>query len=352
VRVSDPAVAERWAVILIVAFTALAVYLGLRTGYHTLDVDEVVFLRTLRAMQHGASYYTAMRHALVLKEEAPPTQLRSIRPPTTFLLLALFPAWSWRWLVGGVYLASLVCAWRLGRQRSPWGGPAAVVLVGLWLMGAAPLLFLHPELWGLPFALAGLLAARGRRWALAAACIGVAVLFRELYAVLFVVGFLFAPKRRPWAIVGAALVALAAIHAALASSILSAHGREAAFGSGSRGVTYVLTAISPSGSVLGWLIGAATTVGGIWAVASRSRGHDRGVERMVLLYVAVMIPLTLILGRDYWDLTYGPLLACFVPAAVWSRSTGLRDAGDERPPSNVAPCPSENRSTPRPPWPR
>jgi hypothetical protein len=238
-----------------------------------------------------------------------------------FLLLSLFPPSSWRWLVGAVYLTSLVCAWRLGRLRSPWGGPLAVLLVGFWLLGAAPLLFLHPELWGLPFALAGVLAARRQRWALAAACIGTAVLFRELYAVLFVAGLLFTPRRRSWAAVGMALVALAAIHAALASSVLSAHGREAAFGSGGRGLTFVLTAVSPSGSVLGWLIGVVTLIGGTWSLASRSRVNDPAVERMVLVYVAVMIPLTLLVGRDYWDLTYGPLLACFVPIAVLSKRT-------------------------------
>ena len=315
---SEAPLAERWAVGLIALFAALAIYVGLRSGYRIVDVDELVYLRTLTAMRHGVSYYAAMRHALVLKEGAAPTQIRSIRPPTMFLVLACFPAWSWRWLVGGIYVAVLVCAWRLGRVPSLWGGPLAVALVGFWLLGAAPLLFLHAELWGLPFALAGVLAARRDRWALAAACVGAAVLFRELYAVLFVAGLMFTPRRRPWAVVAMALVALAAVHAALASSVLAAHGREAAFGSGGRGLMYVLTAISPSGSVLGWLIGILTTVGGIWALAPRVTVHENAMERIVSGYVAVMIPLTLVLGRDYWGLTFGPLLACFVPTTVLS----------------------------------
>jgi hypothetical protein len=319
-------------VVLILVFTALAVFLGLRTGYRTLDVDELTYLRTLVAMRHGASYYQAMRRALVLASGAAPSQIRSVRPPTLFLLLACFPVGSWRWVVGAVYLATLVCAWRLGRSHSLWGGPVAVTLVGFWLLGAAPLLFLHAELWGLPFALAGVLAARNRRWALAAAGLGTAVLFRELYAGLFVAGLLFAPKRRAWAVASVVLIAAGATHAVLVRSILVVHGREEAFGGGSRGLGYVLTAISPSGTVVGWLIGIVTTVAGLWALASRFRDGGNAVERMVLSFVLVMMALTLALGRVYWDLTYGPLLACFVPiVSISARRAPVTGAFTEAP---------------------
>src|SRR5271169_2636515 len=93
-------------------------------------------------------------------------------------------------VLGLDYLAVLACAWRLGRSRHSATGPAAVMLVGMWMVAAAPNIFLHPELWGLPLALAGVLAARRDRWALAAVLIGCAVLFQELYSMLFLAGLI------------------------------------------------------------------------------------------------------------------------------------------------------------------
>jgi hypothetical protein len=309
-----PAPPDRWAIGLVLLFTVLAVSVGLSTGYRTVDIDELVFVRTLTAMHHGAGYYNAMRHALILKDGAPPSQIRSVRPPTMFLLLAKLPPTSWRWAVGAVYLAILACAWRLGRLRSPTGGAIAVCLVGMWLLGAAPLLFLHAELWGLPFAMAGVLAAKRERWAVAAVSIGAAVAFRELYGALFLFGFLLAPKRRPWLVVGLCLVALGLIHVHYASSILSAHGREASFGNDTRDLAHALTSISPSGSTLGWTIGLLTTIGGVGALNSGLRTSRRNADSMVLGFGFVMIPFTIVFGRVYWDLTYGPLLASFAPA--------------------------------------
>jgi hypothetical protein len=306
----------RLGIALVLVFTALAIAVGLRTGYHSVDIDEVVYVRTLNAMHHGSSYYDAMRRALVLKDGAPPTQVRSVRLPTMFLLVAPLPSWSWRWAVGVVYAAALALAWHLGRSCAKWGGVVAVLLVGFWVLGASPVLFLHPELWGLPFALAGVLAARRDRWAAAAACIAVAVAFRELYGVLFLAGLVFAPKRRPWVIAGLVLLGLAAVHVAYTSSILVAHGREPAFGSGSRGLAHALSSISPSDRALGWLVGAAGTVAGLWYLAARGREPGARVERMALAFAAAMVPVTILLGRVYWGLTYGPLLACFMPEAL------------------------------------
>ena len=80
----------------------MATALGIRTGYRTVDVDEVVCRDTVVAMQHGHGYYPAMRDALVAKEGAPPSQVRAVRPPTLYLFLARFPERSWRYLVGAV----------------------------------------------------------------------------------------------------------------------------------------------------------------------------------------------------------------------------------------------------------
>jgi hypothetical protein len=134
------------------------VLVGLRTGYRETDVDEVVYRDTVVAMQDGQGYYPAMREALVAKEGAPPSQIRSVRPPTLYLFLSRFPPGTWRYLVGAVYLATMLLAWRLARTMHPLGGPIAVFLTGMWMVGASPLFFLNTELWGLPL----LLAARSR----------------------------------------------------------------------------------------------------------------------------------------------------------------------------------------------
>src|SRR5947209_20575020 len=99
-------------------------------------------------MNRGDGYYVAMRKALVRKEGAPPTQVRSVRPPTMFLLLYAFPPRAWRWLVGVVFFVALALAWRLSRPLAWWAGPVAVCLAAVWLLVASPRLYLHSELWG------------------------------------------------------------------------------------------------------------------------------------------------------------------------------------------------------------
>ena len=78
---SLPAV-DRVALALVVALGALTLAVGLRASTSQSDIDELVYRRTLVSMNHGDGYYAAMRKALVRKEGAPPTQVRSVRPPT------------------------------------------------------------------------------------------------------------------------------------------------------------------------------------------------------------------------------------------------------------------------------
>lgn len=82
-------------------------------------------------------------------------------------------------LVGAVYLATPLLAWRLARRLHPLCGPGAVLLTGMWALGAAPYLFLHTELWGVRFLLAGALALRNERGAAAAVALRVSALLRE-----------------------------------------------------------------------------------------------------------------------------------------------------------------------------
>lgn len=306
--------ADRIAIIAAAAFALAAVVLGLRTGYRTVDVDELVFRHTIVAMRNGEGYYPAMRDALVAKEGAPPSQVRSVRPPTLYLVLARFPASTWRYLVDAVYLATLLMAWRLARPLHPLGGPVAVFLTGMWILGATPFLFLHTELWAVPFLLAGALAMRNERWAAAAVALAMAALLRELYVLPLLIGLLVAPRRR--AFVGAIVVVagLALIHAGLARDIVAAGGKEPPLGPSGQGVRYLFNALSPSDRPLGWLVGVLGTVLGFLGLWRR-RPIDPAA-RMLLPFVAVILPLTLLVGREYWGLVFGPALVCYLPAAL------------------------------------
>jgi hypothetical protein len=304
------------AVLAAVALTAIALIAGLRNG-PTADVDEVVFQRTLHAMATGRGYYPSMRDALIAKDGKPPSSARALRLPTLFLGLYKAPERSWRWLVGIPVFATLLLAWRLARPWHAFGGLAGVVLAGCWMVAATPLLYLHLELWGVPLLLAGVLMLRRGRDGSAAWSLAAATGLRELYALALVVGV---ASRRRWrwlpAVVG--VVALLVTHFVLAARVTSASGYEPPLGTDHYSVRYVLSMLSPADRPVAWLVGLACLALGFAGLqAARSVGRDSAAQPM-LVYVAVMVPTAVLLGRSYWSLTFGPLLACYVPAvALW-----------------------------------
>jgi hypothetical protein len=322
--------ADRLAVIGAICLAALAVLAGVRMGYRELDVDEVVYRDTIMAVRDGQGYYPAMREALVAKEGAPPSQIRSVRPPTLYVFLSWFPPAAWRYLVGVVYLATLLLAWRLARPLHSIGGPLAVFLTGMWMVAASPLFFLNTELWGLPFMLAGALALRNQRWALAAVALSAAAVLREIFVLPLLVGFAVSPRRRPWIVALAVVLGLALLHADLAREILSAEGKEAPFGKSGLGPRYLLSALSPSAQPGGWLVGVTGTILGLLGL--RLRWAEDPAARLLLPFVAVMIPLTWFLGRVYWGLAFGPALACFAPAGLHTVSSYLASTGAKKRP--------------------
>ncbi len=291
-----------------VVLAALATFVGVSSDRSAVDVDQAVYEQTLQSMHQGQNYYQAMRAALVGKEGAPPSQVRSIRMPTEFWILAPLPLEVIRWLMFVPFVAIVRCVYELAARRHIWLGVLAASVASLWLIGASPHLYLHAELWGLAFAAGGVLALVRKQFALAACALLIAVLFRELYLVLLLTATAFAPVRRYLAVAVLLAIASLSVHAWRAQSVLVEQGREQAL-NGTNGWHQTLSAISPSPHTGGWIVGSLTTVLALYALARAVRSDF--VARVMLFYALVMLSLTFTFGRTYWGLCFGPLLVAF-----------------------------------------
>jgi hypothetical protein len=300
----------------VVAMAVAALVSGLQVGYHQLDVDEAVYVSTARLMRHEhLSYYRAMATALVAKDKAPPRLVRALRPPTEFLVLRWLPEGAWRWLAGLLGLASLLAVWRLARPFGPWAGMIGAALAGLWLLAAMPLLFLHAELWGLPWFLAGLVALRRGRDGRAAALMVVAVAFRELYVLGLVLAAVL--RRRPaWVVALLAVAGLALVHVALARHVLVANGFNARIGNERHDLHFALRLLGPGDGVLSWAIGIPTIGLGLVGAARAARRMPEAA--VVAISSVVLAVAAFVATRTYWALTFAPALMAFVPASVRS----------------------------------
>jgi hypothetical protein len=327
------------AVLLALGLALTATLVGVRTGWHPADADEIVFRDTLIFMRQGTGFYQAQREALIVKERRPPTSVRAIRPPTVYLVLRWFPPGSWRWLVGLVYLADLLLAWRLARAHGPPAGLMGVALAGIWILGFSSYLFLHAEVWGLPLFLGGLLALRAERAWTAAGLFVAATCVRELYAVGLLGGLVLAvtgivashgpwrPLRtrlRPWLVAVAGVCVLYAIHTALAMRVLSAHGYNARLGNEQRTMAFLLRLAAPISSGPGELFGIAVAVLGVVGglrVARRDPAAAVAVGGGVALFAASVWA-----TRVYWSACWAVPLAAFAPVALGLTAAGDRDA--------------------------
>lgn len=309
-----------------IAIAVVAVLVGVRTGYDELDVDEAVYRDTLRSMRAGDGYYDAHRDALMAKEGAAPSNVRAVRPPTLFLVLRWFPESSWRFIVGIIYFAILLGAHRLGEPYGRYGGVAAVVLAGLWVLAAAPFLFLHAEVWGVPFLLWGAVSMRQGREARAIGLLVVATAVRELFGLALLIGLFVGDRRRLWLAGIAVIIALGLLHVVLADAIISPTGREAALGNERLTWTRALTILSPGEGAFSWMAGSLMLLlglAGLW----RARGD--GAAALLLPFAIVMIPAALVATRTYWSLTWGPGLSAFATAGFAHLRIPTVDAGDE-----------------------
>jgi len=318
------------------ATTALAVSLatvalinGVHTGSKVLDTDEAVYQRTLLSMRAGNGYYQAMSGALVVKEGARPTSVRAIRPPTMFLLLRWFPQSSWRWIVGLVYLAVLLAMARLGEPFGNSGAPIAVVLGGIWMIGASSYLYLHAELWGLPFFLAGLVAFRRGNERGAAILMGVAGVVRELFVLAVVIALFLGKKRRVWLVALGSLALLFGLHYWLAHGFLSRTGHEVSLGNEPITFHSVLRFLSPGDKPLAFGLGVGMLALGFAGVV---RNLTDRAARLGLPYSIILLIAGIIATRSYWNLTYGPAVSAFVPA-LFSRGRSPLPDGTPAPPA-------------------
>ena len=300
------------ALVLVGAFTVLSLVAGSRAS-GVVDIDQVTYERTLERMDGGAGYYEAMAASLEEVRGSPVTSARSIRLPTEFWLLDRFPL---GWLRGlatiPMVLTMLVCL-SLGRRVHDWGGLVAVAVSGLWMVAAAPHLYLHAELWGLPLFLGGVaLVDRGREWP-SAMLILLAVLFRELYVIPLLVGLL-VRRRLAWRIASVAVLVVGVLHTRASDAVLAAHGSDPRVGIVRLDLAQVLDIVSPGTTVFAWVVGVAALVGGLAGLAVVRRD---GRAVVVLATAAVMIPASIWSGRVYWSLTWAPAVGAFA-APGWA----------------------------------
>lgn len=278
------------------------------------DVDRPVFEQTLRDMQDGEGYYEAFADALVVKEGARPSQLRSLRLPTMYLLLWPVPEGLWRWVAGIPVLATLLLVGALAAPVGERAATAAVCTAAVWLLPSAAELYLHAELWGAPLLLgAALLRRRRRSWGSAALAAG-AVAIRELFALGLGAGLLLDRKRWPWVGACAAAGVLAVVHVVLGSDVLDPAGTETGLDLREPPLDY----LAPGRLGAGGLLGAVLVIAGVAGCWRRRRVDD--AAPFLLLAAAPLVVAGIVAGRSYWSLTWSSALAAFAPAAV----VGLR----------------------------
>jgi hypothetical protein len=192
------------------------------------------------------------------------------------------------------------------------------------MIGATSYLYLHAELWGLPFFLAGLLALRRDDDSKAAALIAAATLIRELYGLGLLLAFLLSKRRRPWLVALVFVVALSSVHVWLAHSVLSPGGHEVGLGNEPITVHSILRFLSPGDRPAALGLGIAMLVAGFAGIARNLR-RDRAAA-ILLPFAGLLLVAGVVATRAYWNLTYGPAVAAFIPALSLRRPKGNNPA--------------------------
>ena len=315
----------------VVLFAVMATLNGVDTGWQLMDVDEAVYRSTLEAMRDGEGYYEASREALIVKEGQPPTAVRAIRPPTLYLFLAQLPPAAWRWVAALPWTAALAFAWWLGRRHGALGAVLAPLLAGVWVHSFSTFLFLHAEPWAAPLLLAAAAALRRDRHGWAAGFVLGAVLLRELAVVGLVVGLVLGWRhhRRPWLVASAAAALFGAIHAVLASRVLSSVGYEARLGNEELTWAFLGRHLAAGSETPLRVLAAAAVLLGLVGAA---RALRRDPAAAFALPVAATIGVASVLAtRVYWSALWLPLLAPFAGAALSGARVPTRPGRPGRP---------------------
>ena len=303
-----PAGARIVAAALAVVFGLIAGMVGLRAPSDVRDVDQDLYIRILERMRTGEDYYEATQAALVDNRNEPASSVRAIRPPTLFLVLRWIPPDAWRWVVIAVFVAAIYFGSLLAARDRSLAMVLAGAFVALWMITSASYLYLHSELWGVPFVLAAAYAVRRGHDGWAAGAVAGAASLRELFIGLLVVGLVVSRTRRPWIVASVVVAALGAVHVGLASNVLDPSGGQTALGN-PLSLGWIVEMLTPGSRLSAWPLGVMLTALGGFAFAVRFR-HDPAA-RLLAPFVTVMLLASIGLGRSYWSLTYGPALAAF-----------------------------------------
>jgi hypothetical protein len=311
--------ARRISLILLFLFLALTVYQSANTQ-KSYDVDQRVYESVLHGLKHGDNYYSAFQNALHNKELNGPghgrnaSSIRAFREPYLYYALHFFPAKTWRLLS---LVACFILLW-LGRSIAldidPRGSILSVVLLGCWTAASSSYLYLHAELWGVAFAMIGMWFLHKGRDGAAVIFFVIASAVRELFLPLLFFGLLFSKKKRDFAIGLLVAAALYGLHYMWGAGHLVKHGYQPALGFRGISVQIFTKGLGASTTTLGRIVGLLGLSGFVVLWKQRKVLHE---SLIIFSFCLLMLVLDEAIGRQYWSLLYGPLLATYT-AGIFS----------------------------------
>jgi len=302
-RVSSSDRSVRWiAFLMSVGLIAVIWLWWMPSHVHpAMSEEQRTYLTAVDRMRSGEGYYEAMSTSLV----SPPSQVRSLRLPTIFLVWR-FTGISWPLTL----LIILISGFLLSLITDPIVGALGTLWLAMAGFSLANEMWAEVEFWVLPLLLGAMLALRRDRWSLAVVLILLAALVRELAVPCLVFGGIAAWRAgrpvRPWVLATGAWTAFYALHVALARPWLVAGGNEAPM-IGTGGLDGFL---AMAGIGLG-IVAPVIVVYAIWHARFRS-------EWWLVLPLIVGIPLVgFFIMRLYWAVLVFPLaIGLLGPAAV------------------------------------
>jgi hypothetical protein len=270
--------------------------------------EQQSYLATVRTMQAGEGYYSAMTASL----PDAPTQVRSIREPTMFLVWR-YTGLSWPLALAVICLSGVL----LSLCTNPLIGAAGTIWLVLAAHSLVNAMWTEVEFWALPLVLAAMLAIRRDRWTLAACLLLAGALIRELVAPCLILGCVAAWQSqkplRPWMAAVAAWCVFYAIHTRMAAPYLSAAGSEFPLAG-----TSALRGVLAMASINLGLVGLAIVICALWVARFRP-------EWWIALPLVVGIPVVgLTIYRLYWAVLVFPVALALLGPALGDKDAAAR----------------------------